>query len=136
MAEDRAAAAEMIRISGQHGVPVIVIDGHVVIGFDRARLAELLAARKPDLGLSVTAAAAYGQKHGLALPQGAFVGAVRPGSLGAAAGLAAGDVITAVAGRPVRDDADLEAALAGLRGRHVVLTYWRDGETYDSELAL
>ncbi len=43
MAEDRAAAEEMVRISGQRGVPVIVIDGQVVVGFDRPRLEQLLS---------------------------------------------------------------------------------------------
>jgi len=42
VAEDPAAAAEMINASGQRGVPVIVIDGNVVVGFDRKRLGELL----------------------------------------------------------------------------------------------
>lgn len=40
---DRAKAKEMIISSGQKTVPVIVIDGEVVVGFDRARLEELLA---------------------------------------------------------------------------------------------
>jgi glutaredoxin-like YruB-family protein len=34
---------EMVKISGQMGVPVIVIDKEVVIGFDKPRLDELLA---------------------------------------------------------------------------------------------
>lgn len=33
---------EMMEKSGQLGVPVIVIDGQVVVGFDRSRLAQLL----------------------------------------------------------------------------------------------
>jgi glutaredoxin 3 len=39
---DRAAATEMIQKTGQRGVPVITIDGQVVVGFDRARLEQLL----------------------------------------------------------------------------------------------
>ncbi len=42
VAEDPAKAEEMIRKSGQMGVPVIEIDGEIVVGFDRARLEELL----------------------------------------------------------------------------------------------
>ena len=34
---------EMIKKSGQTGVPVIEVDGQIIIGFDRARLTELLA---------------------------------------------------------------------------------------------
>ena len=33
---------EMMEKSGQLGVPVIIIDGQVVVGFDRPRLAQLL----------------------------------------------------------------------------------------------
>jgi glutaredoxin-like YruB-family protein len=40
---DRAAAQEMVARSGQYGVPVITIDGEVVVGFDRARIDRLLA---------------------------------------------------------------------------------------------
>lgn len=33
---------EMVRISGQMGVPVIVVDGQILIGFDKTKLDELL----------------------------------------------------------------------------------------------
>jgi len=36
------AADEMIQISGQMGVPVIVIEGNVIVGFDRIRIDSLL----------------------------------------------------------------------------------------------
>lgn len=39
---DQAAQDEMIKRSGQMGVPVIDIDGQLVIGYNRDRLAELL----------------------------------------------------------------------------------------------
>lgn len=39
---DREAAVEMIRKSGQTGVPVIEVDGEVIVGFDAKRLAEAL----------------------------------------------------------------------------------------------
>ena len=42
VAEDKAAREEMVRSSGQMGVPVIDIDGELVLGFDRARLKEKL----------------------------------------------------------------------------------------------
>ena len=42
VATDVKAREEMIQKSGQFGVPVTDIDGNLVIGFDRARLAELL----------------------------------------------------------------------------------------------
>mgnify|MGYP000860378356 FL=1 len=37
-----AKAREMIQKSGQRGVPVIDIDGNIVIGFDREKIDELI----------------------------------------------------------------------------------------------
>jgi len=42
VAADHSAAKEMVEVSGQTGVPVIVIDNEVVIGFDKQKLDELL----------------------------------------------------------------------------------------------
>ncbi|MFQ6033334.1 MAG: glutaredoxin family protein [Candidatus Bipolaricaulia bacterium] len=42
VADDPSKAEEMIQKSGQMGVPVVEIDGEIVIGFDRPRLEELL----------------------------------------------------------------------------------------------
>ena len=39
---DSAGRDEMIRKSGQMGVPVIDVDGQIVVGFDRERLEGLL----------------------------------------------------------------------------------------------
>jgi len=40
---NRERLQEMIKLSGQGGVPVTVVDGEVVVGFDRPRLEKLLA---------------------------------------------------------------------------------------------
>jgi glutaredoxin len=37
---DEKAAEEMIKKSGQMGVPVIDVDGKIIIGFDKAALKE------------------------------------------------------------------------------------------------
>jgi glutaredoxin-like YruB-family protein len=42
VSKDERAAQEMIEKSGQMGVPVIDIDGKIVIGFDKERIDELL----------------------------------------------------------------------------------------------
>ena len=42
VASDTAAAEEMVKLSGQMGVPVIVINGEVVAGFDKPRINSLL----------------------------------------------------------------------------------------------
>ena len=43
VATDREKSKEMIQKSGQMGVPVIVIDGEVVVGFNQAQLDKLLS---------------------------------------------------------------------------------------------
>lgn len=43
VAVDREKAKEMIEKSKQMGVPVIMIDGEVVVGFNKAKLDSLLA---------------------------------------------------------------------------------------------
>lgn len=42
VAQDQEKAQEMIQKSGQTGVPVVEIDGQIVIGFDEAKLKSLL----------------------------------------------------------------------------------------------
>jgi len=39
---DPAKAREMIQKSGQRGVPVIDIDGNIIVGFNRTRIDELI----------------------------------------------------------------------------------------------
>lgn len=39
---DKEAARDMIEKSGQSGVPVVDIDGEIVIGFDRKKIKKLL----------------------------------------------------------------------------------------------
>jgi len=41
--EDREKAKEMIQKSKQMGVPVIVVDGEVLVGFNQAKLDSLLS---------------------------------------------------------------------------------------------
>ncbi|MEK7212624.1 MAG: glutaredoxin domain-containing protein [Patescibacteria group bacterium] len=45
VAVDQAAVEEMIKKSGQLGVPVIDVDGEIVIGFDKPRLTQLLKSK-------------------------------------------------------------------------------------------
>lgn len=42
VAADRQAAMEMVRKSGQTGVPVIDINGNIVVGFDQRAIDRLL----------------------------------------------------------------------------------------------
>lgn len=38
VSSDQQGLEEMIRVSGQMGVPVVVIDGEMIIGFDKDRI--------------------------------------------------------------------------------------------------
>lgn len=43
VASDRDGAMEMIRKSGQRGVPVVDINGNIVVGFDQTTIDRLLS---------------------------------------------------------------------------------------------
>ena len=43
MSKDHDKAREMVEKTGQMGVPVVIIDENIVVGFNRARIDELLA---------------------------------------------------------------------------------------------
>lgn len=45
VSRDAAAARDMVRRSGQQGVPVIEIGGKIVVGFDRPKIDRLLGLR-------------------------------------------------------------------------------------------
>ncbi|MGC9336321.1 MAG: Uxx-star family glutaredoxin-like (seleno)protein [Anaerolineae bacterium] len=137
VAADRKAAMEMVRISGQQGVPVIVVDGEVVIGFNQPRLRQLLERAKPKLGASVADAASQAKKQPGIPAEGAYVGQVHPGTPAARAGLRPRDVITALGGQPIISAHDLHRLVSQLpAGRDVSLTYVRDGAKHDSLIRL
>lgn len=141
VSHDRAAAEEMVRLTGHMGVPVIVVDGQVVIGFDRPRLEYLLAKsgsdQHPHFGLKVADASKVAQKLGGVPAFGALVGAVAPSSLGERAGLKSGDIITGVNLKPIRNADELERALSGLSsGSRVTIIFLRGQETLRSEIVI
>jgi len=43
LSKDPGKAREMVEKTGQMGVPVLIIDENIVIGFNKARIDELLA---------------------------------------------------------------------------------------------
>lgn len=126
---DRDAAIEMIRRSGQQGVPVTVIGDQVIVGFDRPRLERAIAAMREagppstdggaggrrSLGAKVADAGRYVMPGGTRV-EGAFVGGVNPGSPAESAGLKVGDVIVAVDDRPITSVDALSEALAASTG--------------------
>jgi serine protease Do len=74
---------------------------------------------------------------GLKRAEGALVSEPQPNGPAAKAGIAAGDVITAVNGAPVKDARDLARQIGSIApGTTVTLTVWRKGEEKTFSIAL
>ncbi|MEA2513710.1 MAG: serine protease Do [Thermomicrobiales bacterium] len=127
---------EMIRRSGQQGVPVITADDDVIVGFDQVRLAKIAerhaGPRRPALGLLAADAEQYFSRHpdaAAAFPpgtKGVYVGDVRPGSVAELSGIQRGDVIVSVAGKRVRSMKDLDTLVDTLKpGESVNVRFFR-----------
>jgi S1-C subfamily serine protease len=102
VSKDPRAAEEIVRRTGQMGVPVITDNQEAIVGFDISRLQRMARRHaRPGLGLRVKDA-----------PDGAYVGSIRPESPAARAGVLPGDVVVELSGAPVRNAADLERIAA------------------------
>jgi serine protease Do len=130
---------EMIRVSGQQGVPVTVANGDVILGFDQrkfAKLAEKFAGpKRPPLGILAADAEEYLTKHpdkAEKIPagtKGVYVGKVRPNTVAARGGFKPGDVITSFAGKRVRTMSALDQMVETLKpGDKATAKFIRDGE--------
>ncbi len=68
---------------------------------------------------------------------GALVNDVTAGSPAAKIGFKAGDAITAVDGKPVKDSRDLALRISALEpGKTIKVTYWRDGASHDVDVTI
>lgn len=133
---DRQAAGEMVRVSRQQGVPVITVDGEVVVGLDLPRLRALVSQTRPRLGASVADAATQSRRLPGLPASGAYVGHVRPGSAAEKAGLRKGDVIISVAGQQVRDAVDLNRRLRVLPNGATLVRFVREGQEQETRVSL
>ena len=119
----------MVRRSGQMGVPVITVDGSVIVGFDQPRL-EQLVLRPGDRPGRIGAAVAAAGGGGL------LVGRVHSGSPASSAGLRQGDVILNVNGRDVGSAEQLQQQVgqAASRSQAARLLVRRDGKPIELSL--
>jgi S1-C subfamily serine protease len=117
---DRAAAQEIMQLTGQMGVPVTTDGKEVIVGFDARRL-EAMATRNKKRGIGL---AVKTHENG-----GALVGKVRPDSPAARAGIQVGDVVEELSGVPIKTADDLEQVASKWGGdRPTSLAVRRDGE--------
>jgi glutaredoxin 3 len=131
-------AEELVSSTGQMGVPVTVIDGQMVVGFDRGRLEQLASQaqtrQRPAFGASIADAGKMAAARALVVVLGAYVGRVRPGSIAERIGLAPGDVITELNMKPIANAGDLEEALSNLgSGSRFSLVLLRGNQTMTTE---
>jgi serine protease Do len=131
----------LLNLAGQAvGINTALIPSAHGIGFAisinsaRPVMTQLIAAgriRRPSLGVeavSLTPQVAYA--NDLPVQRGALVVRVEAGGPAEAAGVEPGDVITAVAGQPVKDLHHLHDLLNRRRaGNEVEVTLWRAGQT-------
>lgn len=139
VAQDYNAAVEMVRRSGQQGVPVITTDDDVILGFDQARLAKLVerfaAPRRLPLGMMAAEAETFLRKRPELAEnypdgvKGVYVGETRPGSVSAIAGLKSGDIIVAAAGKRVNNLSALDKLIDTLKaGESISIRFYRGKE--------
>lgn len=119
VSRDQLAAQELVSKSRQMGVPVTIINGETIVGFDRARLEQALAhkqeAQRPSLGAAVADAGKITARQASGVTLGAYVGKIKAGSVSERLGLIQGDIITEANGQNIANVVDLERTLHNLR---------------------
>lgn len=135
VSSDRDAARELVSSTGQMGVPVTVINGQTIIGFDRPGLERAIGQRQqPSFGVSVADAGSITTGKGSGIAHGAYVGKVRSGSPAEMAGLAPGDIIIELNKQTITGAADFEKAIAGLgRESRFTIVFLRGGRKHAGE---
>jgi serine protease DegQ len=131
----------MVTLSGQMGVPVIVVDKQVIVGFNKQRLDQLLASsvngHKISMGLSIADAYTVMKKAGHIPVDGAYIGRVTPGSSGDKAGLKPGDIIINLNSKPVNNAADIENVMSSIQhGSPLTISFLRGQDKLNTKLAL
>ena len=135
---DRAAAQELVRITGQMGVPVTIIDGQTVVGFDKARLERTITrsigAQRPPFGAAIADAAKITAQKGTSITLGAYIGKIRAGSVAEKIGLSPDDIITELNMQRITNASDLEQALSKVnKGSRFSLVFLRGNNTHTTE---
>jgi glutaredoxin len=128
---DQAAAQEMVSKTGQRAVPVTIINGETIVGFDRPRLEDALKRHQstshPGFGISVADAGKITARQGTGITLGAYVGKVKEDSAAGKIGLLPDDIIIEFNKQTIANSKALEQALSKLKvGSHVAVLFLRD----------
>ncbi|MFC1905531.1 glutaredoxin domain-containing protein [Chloroflexota bacterium] len=135
VSQDRNAAQELVSKTGQMGVPVTLIGGKTIVGFDKVQLEEAIKQRqKPSFGALVADASRITAKQGIGITLGAYVGKVNPGSLAERLGLAAGDILIEINMQRIANAADVEKTTTKLsKGNRVFVLFLREEQQHAAE---
>jgi glutaredoxin len=135
VSRDQNAAQEVVSNTGQMGVPVTIIDGQTIIGFDHTKLEQAISqGKRPSFGVSVADASRITVKQGVGITLGAYIGKIRPGSPAERARLATGDIVTELNMQNIATAADFERAVARLdRGSRFTIVFLRGNKKHASE---
>jgi S1-C subfamily serine protease len=110
-------------------VPVTVIDGQIVVGFDQLRLEQLIAQaqkERPVFGAAIADAITV-LKGKSPVIVGAYVGKVRPDSVAEKLGLKPGDIIIQINMERIAGAMDFEKGISNLKpSSSISLVYVRD----------
>jgi predicted metalloprotease with PDZ domain len=143
---DPVAAQEVMRLTGQNGVPVTVIEGQTVVGFDQPRLEWLIAQAQaqaqaqagapPKFGAAVADVGKSGRKD-IPINFGAYIGRIKPGSIAEKAGLAVGDVIIQLNNQGVSRAVHLELLIAKIKpGDKLSIVFIRGNAIQTTEVTI
>jgi glutaredoxin 3 len=138
VSKNNSYAKELVNSTGQMGVPVTVVDGQTVIGFDRGRLEQLVAQtqakRPPSFGASIADVGKITPREGVAVTPGAYVGKVKQGSVAERAGLVAGDIITELNMKPIVNTGYLLRLFSAMnKGSRFSLVFLRSNKAMNGE---
>lgn len=137
---DSAAAQDMVRMTGQNGVPVTVIDGQPIVGFDQPRLESFFSQAQtgtpPKFGAAVADVGKTARK-GAPIIFGAYVGRINPGSIAEKAGLAVADIIIQLDGLAISTVADLEKFMLEVKqGDEISIVFIRGNSVNTAEVTV
>ena len=135
VSRDSNAAQELVSRTGQMGVPVTLINGQTVIGYNQAQLEQAIGeGERPSFGASVADASKITARQGGGITPGAYVGRIRPGSAAERAGLAPGDIVLEINMQRITNAIDLENAISRLsKGSRISVLFLRGNQQLTGE---